>query len=132
MKKVIIYLVLAIIVIGGGYYFLNKNTYTPPANNDSALPANTNGIAAGEPNGSAPKSYTLSEVSKHKDSTSCWSAINGEVYDLTSWIGNHPGGEQAILSICGKDGSSAFNDQHEGQKKPANELAKFLIGTLSK
>ena len=34
------------------------------------------------------------------------------------------------LSICGKDGSSAFNDQHGGQSRPKNELAGFEIGTL--
>jgi cytochrome b involved in lipid metabolism len=53
------------------------------------------------------------------------------VYDLTAWISKHPGGERAILSICGKDGSAAFNDQHGGQRRPANELSGFKIGTIA-
>jgi hypothetical protein len=57
--------------------------------------------------------------------------INGGVYDLTAWISKHPGGERAILSICGKDGSAAFNDQHGGQRRPANELSGFKIGTIA-
>lgn len=75
---------------------------------------------------------TLSQIAKHNSSTSCWSAINGSVYDLTSWIPNHPGGEQAILSMCGIDGSNAYNNQHGGSSKPARILGGFKIGTLSK
>ena len=76
------------------------------------------------------KSYSLVEVAKHGNDSSCWSVVNGQVYDLTSWISKHPGGEAAILSICGKDGSSAFNDQHSGERRPANELAGYEIGVL--
>ena len=76
-------------------------------------------------------SYTLAQVAVHKDASSCWSAVNGNVYDLSSWIAKHPGGEKAILSICGKDGSAAFNGQHEGQEKQADVLATFKIGALS-
>lgn len=61
---------------------------------------------------------------------SCLTIINGGVYDLTSWIAQHPGGEEKILSICGKDGSTLFNDQHGGQRKPENILEKFKIGSL--
>lgn len=76
------------------------------------------------------KSYTLAQVAAHATSQSCWSVINGEVYDLTGWIGQHPGGQSAIVRLCGKDGSADFNDQHGGQRRPANELAGFLIGSL--
>lgn len=76
-------------------------------------------------------SYGMSAVMTHNSAASCWTAINGSVYDLTSWIDQHPGGPEAILFLCGKDGSSAFNDQHGGQRRPANELAGFKIGTLS-
>lgn len=79
----------------------------------------------------APGTYAMADVATHNSGTSCWSAINGDVYDLTSWINQHPGGPQAILIICGKDGSAAFNDQHGGQRRPANELTGFKIGTLA-
>ncbi len=82
--------------------------------------------------GTAVKSYTLAEVAVHKDSKSCWTAINGGVYDVTGWISQHPGGSGAILSLCGKDGSSGFDNQHSGQRRPEQELAGFKIGTLKK
>ncbi len=73
-------------------------------------------------------SYTSTEVAQHANKASCWSMINGNVYDLTSWIPKHPGGEGAILSICGIDGSSTFNGQHGKSSKIANLLAGFKIG----
>lgn len=76
--------------------------------------------------------FTLSQVAVHNSRLSCWSAINNNVYDLTSWIPNHPGGEQNILSLCGTDGSSAYNTQHGGASKPTRILAGFKIGALIK
>jgi cytochrome b involved in lipid metabolism len=74
--------------------------------------------------------YTSAQVALHADRTSCWSSVNGKVYDLTSWIEDHPGGEREILSICGKDGSKAFNNQHGGDRKPEQILASFYLGAL--
>jgi len=82
--------------------------------------------------GATPQSgYTLADVAKHNSQSSCWAAINGSVYDLTSWINQHPGGPERILAICGTDGSAAFNQQHGGQSEPAAELATFRIGSLT-
>ena len=77
------------------------------------------------------KSYTLSEVSKHNSAASCWSAINGNVYDLTAWIDKHPGGPDKILGLCGQDSSAAFNKQHGGKEKQETTLATFKIGRLA-
>jgi uncharacterized membrane protein len=74
--------------------------------------------------------HTMTDVSRHASASSCWTAIDGNVYDLTNWIGRHPGGRQAILGLCGRDGTSAFNAQHGGQGRPEAELRQFLIGPL--
>lgn len=76
------------------------------------------------------KDYTMTDVALHKDASDCWTAINGFVYDVTSWISRHPGGKKAIVGLCGIDGSSAFNGKHGEQKRPAEELATFKIGNL--
>ena len=34
----------------------------------------------------------LSEVALHSSGDDCWSAVDGNVYDLTKWISEHPGG----------------------------------------
>ncbi len=70
-------------------------------------------------------SYTVAQVGKHKDETSCRSAINGIVYDLSAFISQHPWWDRNILKICGIDGSSAFNGKHGWQTKPEETLAGF-------
>ncbi|MFA7286180.1 MAG: cytochrome b5 domain-containing protein [Patescibacteria group bacterium] len=81
---------------------------------------------------SAPKvaGYTLTDVATHSTKENCWSAVNGNVYDLTSWVPKHPGGDAAIAQICGKDGSALFAGQHGGAAKQASILATFKIGVL--
>jgi cytochrome b involved in lipid metabolism len=73
---------------------------------------------------------TLEEVKKHDSGTSCWSIVYGNVFDLTKWITKHPGGAAVIRAICGKDGSDAFEGQHAGQGKPANQLSNYYLGKL--
>ena len=76
--------------------------------------------------------YTMAKVKENNSATSCWSLINGNVYDLTKWINSHPGGASAIKGICGRDGSANFNGRHGGQSNPAENLAMYLLGPLSK
>jgi cytochrome b involved in lipid metabolism len=75
--------------------------------------------------------YTLAEVAVHNNETSCYSIINGKVYDLTPFIGKHPGGERNILRICGKDGTAAFSGQHGGEGGPEAMLQKHYLGVLT-
>ncbi len=76
------------------------------------------------------KSYTLTEISTHNSKTSCWTTVKGKVYDITTYIPRHPGGEKQIMQVCGKDGTFLFEDQHSGDKKPNNVLVSFEIGIL--
>lgn len=78
----------------------------------------------------AVDSYTLLDVATRNTPENCWTTINGKVYDLTVWIAEHPGGERAILSLCGKDGTEAFMGQHGGSARAGDTLAEFQVGTL--
>lgn len=78
-----------------------------------------------------PSGITMAEVRTHADASSCYSVIDGAVYDLTAYIPKHPGGKGEILAICGTDGSSAFSGQHEGESKPERILASYKIGVLA-
>jgi cytochrome b involved in lipid metabolism len=73
----------------------------------------------------------MADVKKANTRAKCWSAIDGNVYDLTAWISSHPGGAAAITFLCGTDGSNAFKAQHEGQRSPTNRLAQYLLGPLT-
>lgn len=74
--------------------------------------------------------YTAVQVALHASAADCWTIVNGNVYNLTSWISRHPGGERAILQMCGTDASSDFNEQHGGQGGPERILAGYKVGAL--
>jgi hypothetical protein len=76
--------------------------------------------------------YTMAQVRANNTARSCWTAIDGYVYNLTNWISAHPGGSGAILFLCGTDGTNAFKAQHENQTKPAIRLDGYRIGPLNK
>ena len=77
------------------------------------------------------KALTLARVKENNTASSCWSIINGNVYNLTTWISSHPGGKSAITSLCGIDGTSAFNSQHRNESRPESRLATYLLGKLT-
>jgi len=100
-----------------------------PAPTPEASPTAT---ASPTPEVTTASGYTMAKVKENNSATSCWSLINGNVYDLTKWINSHPGGASAIKGICGRDGSSNFNGRHGGQSNPAENLAMYILGPLAK
>ncbi|EPZ30990.1 acyl-CoA dehydrogenase NM domain-like protein [Rozella allomycis CSF55] len=75
------------------------------------------------------KSFTLEEVSKHKSANDIWIAINGNVYDVTNWLIDHPGGRAILLKHGGTDASEQFAKFHN--PNILNSIgSKFLIGKL--
>jgi hypothetical protein len=75
--------------------------------------------------------YTMEKVRANNNEVSCWSVIDGNVYDLTSWIASHPGGKGNILSLCGKNGTAEFASKHRGDSNPQARLKGFLLGPLA-
>jgi len=73
--------------------------------------------------------YTLTDIATHDNAESCWTVIKGNVYDMTAFITQHPGGERGVLKTCGKDGTQDFLWAHS--RGPAEKsLDSFIIGTL--
>jgi cytochrome b involved in lipid metabolism len=79
---------------------------------------------------SSTGTITINEVALHATVDDCWSVVNGNVYDLTQWINEHPGGSGPVESMCGIDASTPFSNQHNGQGEPETALASFQIGIL--
>ena len=125
---VIAFLMLAI--IGIGFLILSTPQTTSPVQTGSSSPVAPTTITQPVP-APAAGTYTMAQVASHNSSASCYTAVSGSVYDLTPFIDQHPGGAQAILSLCGQDGTAAFMGQHGGQRRPVSELASFKIGMLA-
>jgi cytochrome b involved in lipid metabolism len=75
--------------------------------------------------------YSAADLMKHSNANSCWSAINGNVYDLTKWIALHPGGQSTIKALCGIDGSAMFDNQHGGENHAVSSLMQYKIGKFA-
>ncbi len=108
-----------------------ETTVAPASPNATSVsPAAPSTPAPSSPSSSEASGYTMEEVAKHNTAESCWVAINGNAYDLTEWIGNHPGGSQAIQSMCGTDGTAAFKGKHGGEEDPAAALERYRLGPI--
>ncbi|PIQ67339.1 hypothetical protein CO173_00570 [Candidatus Uhrbacteria bacterium CG_4_9_14_3_um_filter_41_35] len=73
--------------------------------------------------------YTASEVSKHNMNGNCWMIIKNQVYDLSHYSKQHPGGVRAITNECGKEASVIFSRVHSNSAW--NLLANYKIGPLT-
>ncbi|XP_058135770.1 cytochrome b5 type B isoform X1 [Dasypus novemcinctus] len=73
--------------------------------------------------------YRLEEVAKHNSSKELWLVIHGRVYDVSSFLNEHPGGEEVLLEQAGVDASESFEDV--GHSSDAREMLKqYYIGDV--
>lgn len=80
----------------------------------------------------ASSGYKLADVSTHKAVSDCWLVISSKVYNVTSFIGEHPGGKSQITTRCGTDVTTAFNGgvyKHSSYAKGL--LPTYFVGNLS-
>ncbi len=48
------------------------------------------------------------EIGDHNSAEDCWVVIKKQVYDITTFLDEHPGGKDIILEYAGKDATEAF------------------------
>lgn len=73
----------------------------------------------------------MAEISKHDKEDDCWIVLYDEVYNLTSFLKDHPGGKESILLYGGKDATEQFEMLH--QKSILAQLpAASKLGMLKK
>ena len=73
--------------------------------------------------------YTLANIRQNNGASKCWMSLYGVVYDLTSFVGKHPGGS-VILSLCGTNGTVRFDAQHGVSLLKKKGFASYIIGRL--
>ncbi len=113
----------------------NNNSSQNPESSTTAT--NTSGSNTSNPaeisDASATKTYSMADVAQHADQRSCWMVIEGKVYDVTTFIDRHPGGER-ILQGCGVDATGLFEGTSPGGKVHSQfakmMLKDYLIGEL--
>ena len=120
--------VLTVLFLGIVIYLMaaSNSTYTQLINPISTYP--TPSLVTKNATGST---YSLAEVAKHNSQTDCWLIINGNVYNATNYLFDHPGGAQNIIAYCGTDATVAY----EGMRKHSSvraqtDLSSLLIGAV--
>jgi len=75
--------------------------------------------------------FTYSEVSKHSTKKDLYVVIHDKVYNASTFVDEHPGGEEVLLDVGGQDATEAFEDV--GHSDEAREILEGLkVGTLKR
>ncbi len=135
-KTQIIWITILVIVLISSFFIFRNNTENNEVNEENSVPNPTSSVApteeASTPSGKtiSVKTYTYTEIAKHNNRNDCWLVIDNNVYNVTGFIDNHPGGKD-ILKGCGKDATGMFAREKEHKENSANSLLPpYLIGTL--
>lgn len=83
------------------------------------------------------KTYTYEDLQAHRSSSSCWVVLYGQVYDVTSFLPDHPGGSNIILQLAGTDATEEYDPVHppgtlEENLPPEAKLGPIELSTLPK
>lgn len=110
-------------------------------NNQSTIGSNVGGInqpnnLTGVNSNAATLILSKTELAKHNSGKSCWILISGKIYDVTTYINQHPGGANEILPTCGTDATAAYDTKGRPNGSPHSSnaetlLANYLIGNLN-
>lgn len=75
------------------------------------------------------KTFTQADVATHNKGSDLWIIIDGDVYDITKFQEDHPGGKKILARVGGKDASKLFWKYHnEGILKKYQK--QLMIGSL--
>jgi cytochrome b involved in lipid metabolism len=83
----------------------------------------------------AEKRFSMVEVARHAVEADCWMAINGGVYDLTTYLPDHPSRPNIVLPWCGKEATEAYKTKTKGRPHSTQAdqmLPTYRIGALEK
>lgn len=76
--------------------------------------------------------FTPAEVESHNHAKSCFVTLGSKVYDVTSFLNDHPGGGDLILEYAGKDVKEILRDEssHNHSEAAYEILEDLLVGFL--
>jgi cytochrome b involved in lipid metabolism len=76
------------------------------------------------------KEFNIKDIEKNDNIKSCWTIINGTVYDATKVIANNPNLQDILITACGKDGSDIYVIKKYGSQALSDKDIKMLYSQL--
>ncbi|EAQ93767.1 hypothetical protein CHGG_02002 [Chaetomium globosum CBS 148.51] len=77
----------------------------------------------------SPMEYTAEDVALHKGKLGNWMIIHGQVFDVSKYIDDHPGGADLLVEAAGTDATEDFDNA--GHSEDALEIMRELcVGVL--
>jgi cytochrome b involved in lipid metabolism len=71
----------------------------------------------------------VQEVAQHNKRNDCWIIVDGKVYDITTYVDDHVGGD-AILNNAGGDSTVGFHGPQHPPDKVRDIITDYYIGNL--
>lgn len=66
-------------------------------------------------------------VAGHNNPGDCWIIYQGQVYNITSYFGSHPGGDPLLAKYCGRDATTGFDTKEMAPGTPHSGAAKSIL-----
>ncbi|MCJ1478367.1 hypothetical protein MMC13_007047 [Lambiella insularis] len=80
---------------------------------------------------SSTQELTYSDVAEHSSKKDLYLVVHDKVYNASTFVDEHPGGEEVLLDVGGQDATEAFEDV--GHSDEAREtLEGLLVGSLKR
>lgn len=76
--------------------------------------------------------YSAVDVARHASPSSFWVTFNGNVYDVTPFLEDHPGGDEIMHAYAGKDVAAIMSDEEEHVHSDSayDMMSEYKIGEL--
>ncbi|KAI9042546.1 putative mitochondrial cytochrome b2 [Aspergillus affinis] len=76
------------------------------------------------------KLVSTNQVAGHSTPENCWIVVNKQVWDVTDFVEDHPGGSSVILKYAGRDATKAYSEVHVPGLLKSNLPPQKYMGIL--
>jgi len=117
----------------GGKYLIGelKDGASASSSSSSSSSSAAAATAASASASSSGGGLNMNEVAKHNSQDDCYVVIKDQVYDVTGFLDDHPGGKGALLMYAGKNATEEFEMLHKPEILDKYGK-KYLKGKLQK
>ncbi|CAM6105727.1 unnamed protein product [Calypogeia fissa] len=74
------------------------------------------------------RKLTVEEVAQHNAETDCWLIVKNKVYDVSSYVNDHPGGEAILNNAGGENTKGFYGPQHP--RWAYERIEEYYIGDI--